>query len=235
MTSDPTTDPWEASYARRQNWLFWPNEELVRAISRTVRRRIGISESEPAPGAPAGNRFLDLGCGIGRHLVFGHELGYDVSGIDLSAHAVELARAWLESLDGTDVQNQVVQGDVRSLPWDDGEFAVVVSHGVLDSMHFEIAREGVAEVARVLAGDGVFYCDLIAGPPREEIVTGDHETGTVQSWFDRPKIEALLSGSFTVQEATLVSRTDLDGEPMGGRWHLILRPSGFRGSVEPQA
>jgi len=41
---------------------------------------------------PAGSRILDLACGRGRHSRILADKGYDVTGIDLSAHSIEYAR-----------------------------------------------------------------------------------------------------------------------------------------------
>ena len=43
-----------------------------------------------------------------------------------------------------------VQSDARKLPWPDGFFTHAVSHGVLDSMPFEIARDACRELARAM-------------------------------------------------------------------------------------
>ena len=48
-------------------------------------------------GVPSGGRILDLACGIGRHSVLLSNLGYDVTGIDISPLFVEKAREYAVS------------------------------------------------------------------------------------------------------------------------------------------
>lgn len=219
---DPKRDEWDLAYSKGQNWLFWPNEELVRFVSRRVRRRTDLGRTTPILDLPEADRFLDVGCGIGRHLVFGAELGLDVAGIDLSAKAIEFARRWLGSIGVDDTARRVLQGDVRRLPWPDNQFGVVVSHAVFDSMPFEIARAGFAEVRRVMAPNALFYCDLISGDPRDEVVSSEHEAGTIQSWYDLARIHELIDGIFAIDDGTLVSRTSAVGEHLDARWHTVL-------------
>jgi SAM-dependent methyltransferase len=229
---DARSGAWDASYDRLENHLYWPSEEIVRFMSRFVRRRVAPHEYVDVmrfpddTGAPP--RILDLGCGVGRHMVFAHELRLDPFGIDLSRSAIEKARAWLAEL-SPGLAEQAVVGDVRALPWRDGFFSVVVSHGVLDSMPFEMAMAAAHEVKRVLAPRGYFYCDLVASDSRsgekacELEVTEGFEAGTVQSYFDQVKIERLLGGQFEFVDQTLVTTKALMGGHTVARWHLVLR------------
>jgi len=41
-----------------------------------------------------GSRILDLACGKGRHSIFLNKLGYDVTGVDLSARSIEYAKKY---------------------------------------------------------------------------------------------------------------------------------------------
>ncbi|CAO3363699.1 methyltransferase domain-containing protein [Azospirillum palustre] len=213
---------WEDSYAKRQNFLFHPTEELVRFVARHLRRRVGLDEMVDVHPGAAGMRFLDVGCGIGRHLVFGHEMGFDVYGLDLSSLAVDLARTWLGSQGIPDADRRVRQSDVRAMPWPDGFFQVVVSHGTFDSMPLEVAEAGIRELHRVTAPDALFYCDLICGDARQEVVQIAHEENTIQSYFDEEKINRLLQGRFDCLERVLVERWS-DAGPPARRWHLTLR------------
>ena len=230
---DDRRDAWEASYERRENYVFVPAEELVRFTAKYVRRRVGLDEHRDA-GPPPGT-VLDLGCGVGRHLVYLHELGLDVRGIDLSGHAVSMARRWLRRAGDVDAETHVVEGSVASLPWREAQFTHVVSDSVLDSVPFETAQLAVAEVARVLTDGGLFYVSLI-GPDTahgnrfagEEEVTTEHERGTVQSYFTAEKVTALLEGRFELVELVCVRR---DEHPSGwstSRWHAVARRRAVR-------
>jgi SAM-dependent methyltransferase len=75
-----------------------------------------------------GKRVLDVGCGAGTDLVRFARAGAIVSGVDLSAAAVDLARA--------NVAQQGLEADIREadaahLPYPDGTFDLVFAHGVV--------------------------------------------------------------------------------------------------------
>ena len=85
---------WDRSYAKRDNFLFHPHEDVIRFVARFIRKRVGLVDfRDVAPGASEGP-ILDLGCGIGRHVVFCHEMGLEAYGIDLSGEAIGVAVEW---------------------------------------------------------------------------------------------------------------------------------------------
>jgi SAM-dependent methyltransferase len=178
-------------------------------------------------------RVLDLGCGIGRHVIYAHEMGFEAYGLDHSAVAVELARQWAARVGIPVPEERIVEGDVRALPWPNGYFDAIVSHGVLDSMPFEVARAGMSEVERVLSLHGLMYADLVAGPAgetsrsdREEVVKTRHERGTVQSYFNEQKVDTLIEGRLALRELVLVSReTKKPAALATGRYHLVAERS----------
>lgn len=43
---------------------------------------------------PENGKILDLACGKGRHSIYLNQLGYDVTGIDLSEHSISIAKAF---------------------------------------------------------------------------------------------------------------------------------------------
>jgi SAM-dependent methyltransferase len=89
-------------------------------------------------------RVLDAGCGRGNIAErVAVATGAAVVGLDQSQRMVELTRAR-----GIDA----VQGDVRALPFSDGEFDCVLAAWML--FHVEDVDEALAELARVLRPDG---------------------------------------------------------------------------------
>lgn len=215
---------WEASYQRRENHTFVPSDELVRFVSRHLRRRIGLDEIvDVAPGA-LGARTLDLGCGIGRSLVYGTQMGLEMHGIDLSTVAVQTAIEWLSQLVGDIACERVIAGDAASLPWDDDAFAHAVSDSALDSMPFATALQAMVELRRVVRGGGLVYVNLIAskGESSEAVVSTTHEHGTIQSYFDRAKIDELCAG-FELLQLQLTRIDDLVSGTGHGRWHIVMR------------
>jgi len=233
MLADPNSrkPQWEESYRNRDNFVFYPHEEVIRFISKYIRKRTGLDDYRDIVPAHGETRVLDLGCGIGRHVIYCHEMGLDAYGIDLSDTAVQIAIEWAARRGMKERDRRILQGDIRKLPWKDGFFDYAVSHGVLDSMPLEIARAACTELARVMVADGMFYCDLISGDDSshsreysgEEVVKTDHEHGTVQSYFNHSKIHSMIDGLFEVVGCTLIRREDVLRGGYISRYHLALK------------
>jgi ubiquinone/menaquinone biosynthesis C-methylase UbiE len=102
-----------------------------------------------APG-PA----LDLGSGTGVVSLALARRGFDVVGVDHSPEMTEVAR---QKLRDADVRGscRFVIGDVRQLPFGDGEFACVTCQGLLH--HLDDLEPCLRELARVLRPGGRFY------------------------------------------------------------------------------
>lgn len=232
MTSDThLVDAWNDSYARRENHVFWPSDEVVRFVARHIRRRTSIDEwIDVAPHA-AGSRVLDAGCGIGRNLVFGQSMGLLMHGMDLSQHAIDHARRWLEKVGVTDAASRVMQADIRSLSWPEAYFDHALSESALDSMPYNVAVEGIAQIARVLKPGGYFYCSLISGDETgravdfagEVVVESAHEERTIQSYFNETKIRTFLAPHFEILSLFLVQTQVPATGARHGRWHVVAR------------
>ncbi|HVH38659.1 MAG TPA: class I SAM-dependent methyltransferase [Gemmatimonadaceae bacterium] len=102
---------------------------------------------------PSGARILDMPCGQGRHAHLLAEAGFDVDGLDLSAHLLAIAKKR-----GTGKTLRYRRGDMRKLPaaWT-GRFDAVLN--LFTSFgFFADARDDarvIAECARVLKPGGV--------------------------------------------------------------------------------
>lgn len=104
-------------------------------------------------GLPAATRVLDVPCGQGRHAHLLAEAGFDVTGLDYSAHLLARARRR-----GTGQRLRYVRGDMRRMParWT-GRFGAVVNLFTSFGFFAEPAddRLVIAEFARVLAPGGL--------------------------------------------------------------------------------
>lgn len=222
---------WEISYQNRDNFVFYPHEEVIRFVSKYIRKRTGLNEFKDVVPCNPPPKILDLGCGIGRHALYCHDMGLDAYGIDLSETAVEVARSWGAQSGIEAPEKKILPGDIRHLPWEDGFFAFAISHGVLDSIHFEIARAASVELARVLRRGGVFYCDLISGDDfaharefcGEDVVTSSHEHGTIQSYYNFAKVNELIAGLFEIEEVLLIRRENIVQGGFSSRLHVVLK------------
>jgi len=106
---------------------------------------------------PPGAAILDLCCGTGRHSLALADLGYRVTGIDLSEQLLERARKH-----DSDGKVEWLRGDMRCVPVN-GPFDAVVnlftSFGYFaeDSENAKVIRE----IDRVLKPDGKFIIDFL--------------------------------------------------------------------------
>ncbi|HEX2158209.1 MAG TPA: class I SAM-dependent methyltransferase [Actinomycetes bacterium] len=145
-----------------------------------------------APGAGV----LDLCCGQGRHAVPLAQLGYRVTGLDLSRTLLGRAAATARA-QGRRVG--LVEADMRRLPFADGSFDAVVNlfhaFGYLeDEAQDELV---LAEVARVLAPGGCFLQEVAN---REALVRGWHDS----------EVARHDDGLLVLQERALDLRTSRD-------------------------
>lgn len=96
-----------------------------------------------------GRRVLEVGVGAGTDFVRFARVGARLSGIDLTAHGVELVRRRL-ALEG--LRAEVLQADAERLPFADAAFDLVYSWGVIH--HTPDPRRAAAEIERVLRPGG---------------------------------------------------------------------------------
>jgi SAM-dependent methyltransferase len=142
----------------------------------------------------AGQRVLEIGCGVGTDLARFAKGGADVSGVDLSETATGLAKKNLEVFG--------LNGDIRvadggQLPFDAGSFDVVYCHGVLQYSADPAAI--VREAHRLLAPDGeaIFMVynrrSWLAWMSKRFGVRLEHEDAPVLKLYTIGEFENLLS------------------------------------------
>lgn len=137
-----------------------PTEEQIRNwFDRTYRTR-GVRYLRPVRAyhvfleilrARPGERLLDVACGPGHLLASARRKGLQVTGIDLSGVAVELARQQLPGV-------PVLQGNAESLPFANDRFDLITCLGSLERMPDQ--RRVLAEMVRV-GSSGARYCFLV--------------------------------------------------------------------------
>lgn len=98
----------------------------------------------------AGKRMLEIGVGLGADHQRFAENGAELSGIDLTPHAIELTQKRLTRFG---LKSRLSVGDAESLPFADESFDVVYSWGVLH--HSPNTSQAIHDVYRVLARGGV--------------------------------------------------------------------------------
>ncbi len=225
-------EQWEESFQRKNNFVFYPHEEVIRFFSKYIVKRTGLDSFEKIVEITGTlPKVLDLGCGVGRHVIYANEMQTDAYGIDLSESAVEIARDWAKRKNIKDVNKRILQGDITNMPFENNFFDFIISHGVLDSMSLINSTNSAKEAARVLKPGGLFYCDLVCGDDSlhpagfsgEEIVTSEHEKGTIQLYFNTKLMDTVFGEHFLIAENILVRRESLISKHYLSRYHIVFK------------
>jgi len=229
MKSDISKDNWEESYQRKENFIFYPKEEVVKFLNRFVRKKLGIDEFKDILNFSNGIRGFDYGCGIGRQTILMREFGIEAYGVDISSLAIEIAKKLAIHLKYPDVAERfrIVEG--RSIPFNDNFFDVTISESVLDSMYFETAKRMIREIDRVtkrLAFISLIFWDDSQHYGEfngEEVVKTQHEKGTIQSYYNWSKINDLIKGTrFFIKWCNLVVAQSISSSEKSARYYIVL-------------
>ena len=133
-------NPWEDVY-QRDGHVFTETQSVVSDFAGLLERY-----------GKTGTRFLDVGCGNGRHLVFFSRLGYHVTGLDSAPSAIRLANEWLQR-DG--LGGSLLLSDSRSpFPIADASFDVLLSTQVIHHALLETVLFTIEEITRVVRPGG---------------------------------------------------------------------------------
>ena len=142
-----------------------------------------------------GKRVLEVGCGAGTDLVRFARGGALVSGVDLSASAIALAR---RNFDQQGLQADLREADGERLPFDDNAFDLVYAHGVVQ--YTPCPQALVAECRRVLkpGGEAVFQVynriSWLNALSKLMKVPLEHEDAPVLLKYSAGEFRALLTG-----------------------------------------
>ncbi len=167
---------YDAPVAKREGWqgwdayapfYDWENAQTLGRRDVPFWRRVASA---------AGGPVLELGCGTGRVSVPLARAGVDLVGIDRSAPMLDRARKRIlkasKLLSSSDPQLlrslSLVRGDIRSLPFEDETFPMVLApYGILQSLiRPRDLTATLASVARVVAPGGTFGIDLVPDVPK---------------------------------------------------------------------
>lgn len=124
----------------------------------------------------AGQRVLEIGCGMGTDLARFARHGANVFGLDLTPRHLGIARARL-GVEG--VAPRLVRGDAEQLPIADGTFDLVYSFGVLH--HTPGIAGALDEIHRVLRPGG-------------QLVLGLYHKHSVFYWLNTMLVAGVLKG-----------------------------------------
>ena len=221
---------WNKSYKNKDNYMFYPEENVIRFISKYIKKRVGWDSFISQNVTYSDVKVLDFGCGIGRHVIMLDEFNIDGYGFDLSDEAINTAKENFIKLNLPKLIDKVIVADVVNLPYDDNYFDFMLSHGVLDSMPLEVAKNGLLELSRCLKDDGKVYLDLISevgyscdDDNFEKIIQTNHERDTIQTYFNEDRINDLIENIFKIEEIILQNNIDIRNNTTTGRYHIVIK------------
>jgi 2-polyprenyl-3-methyl-5-hydroxy-6-metoxy-1,4-benzoquinol methylase len=136
--------PWDWSKNESDYWLI-PTMEASYLIENWAQKGF--------------KRFLDLGCGLGRHSIYFALNNFEVHSVDLSQLAVEHLRQWAEKENLT-VDSQVC--DMLNLPFKDNCFDCVMAYNVIYHTDTEGFLKTLSEITRVMKPGGELFLTLIS-------------------------------------------------------------------------
>jgi SAM-dependent methyltransferase len=97
-----------------------------------------------------------MGCGAGPNLIWLAQKGVRVSGIDIAPTALALARKNLKKAGGEKRVDDLVEGSVAAVPFEDGRFDGIIESCVFQHLTRDDRRAAFGEVRRLLKPGGIF-------------------------------------------------------------------------------
>jgi SAM-dependent methyltransferase len=140
---------------------------------------------------------LDLCCGAGTNPVFLAEKGFDVTALDISDRAVELA---MDKAGQSRVGIDFLIGDFVSLPFNGGMFGFVFDFGCFHHVEPEYRTAFIEGVHRVLDSRGQYL-----------MVCFSDRNGDADNNFSRERIVSLFGDRFEIGRMKHVSSLETDG------------------------
>ena len=112
---------------------------------------------EWANSLPPGASVFDLGCGVGRHVIYLGGRGFQMAGSDIAPTGVQRARAACAER-GLAFDSRVC--DMTALPWPDATFDAALCTSTIHHSLRANVQQAIDEVWRILKLDGLFLVDF---------------------------------------------------------------------------
>lgn len=159
-------DVWKRLYAEGKNDLRYPNDVFVRCAHRHLN--------------PERDRnVLDYGFGTGANLIHLAQAGFNVSGVEISQHALDKARVRLEERGLRAELDCIIPGGALKHP--PASFDAVVAWQVLCYNNWTTWQAAIAELERVLRPGGIFICATTAPGDVSQTMSETLEEGLYRS------------------------------------------------------
>jgi SAM-dependent methyltransferase len=155
-------------------------------------------------------KVLDLGCGSGWLSVFLARNGFDVVGVDLAAHAIELGKMWADQ-ESLKIDFQVQ--DISNLSFAEKTFTGVIANSIFEHLTYDLAEQTAKKIYWLLADKGVFFgCfDMVGTGPGEyyklddgtHVYTDKGRKGMLLRCFSDDELRRIFAG-WQIQELSSI-------------------------------
>ncbi len=102
-------------------------------------------------------KFLDLGCGLGRHSILFGKNEFEVNCFDISQEAIERTQKWAET---ENLKFNYKVGDMLELPYENEQFDCIYCRNVISHTDTEGMKKVIRELNRVMKDDAECYLTL---------------------------------------------------------------------------
>jgi SAM-dependent methyltransferase len=185
-----------------QNVKFW--DRAWSPVKTPYTQMPDLPYLEAIPGTlqdKGARRVLDLGCGSGWLAIYLARAGFQVEGVDLAAHAVELARGWAAQ---ENLSIEFAVADITNLPFNNGSFDACVANSIFEHLTWDLAVKALADLRKMLKPGGLFFgCfDQVGTGPGEfyklddgtQIYTDKGRAGMMLRNFNDDELRKLFTG-----------------------------------------
>ncbi len=168
---------------------------------------------------------LDLGFGLGRHVVLFAREGFETFGLEPTDSGFQHCTEWLKS---EELNADIRQGNMLKLPFGDGQFDFVVSFNVIYHGTLSEMQTALREMHRVLRPKGLVFLTLNSTLnewcgkgheiERNTFINPDKGDGDHKHHYsDRHEVDQLLAG-FEVETLQETEQTYAE-KTYSGSWH----------------
>lgn len=150
----------------------------------------------------------DAGCGCGAYMLKLAANGFEVSGFDVSAHAVDLSQKLLSRVG---LQAKLKTASVLCTGYKDNQFDCVLSRDVIDHMSKQDAKSGLKELVRITKPGGriIAIVDFLDEEYEEQPHFVNQEGDYI---FTAGKWNGVIFHPYTEKELWEILPNEVDGE-----------------------
>lgn len=181
------TEFWEEAFADKQEmWGFEPSRSAILAKDLFVEKSV--------------KKVLIPGIGYGRNAAIFKSAGMEVTGIEISKTAIDLARKHY----GTEMT--IYHGSVTDMPFDDCRYDGIFCYALIHLLDADERRKLIRDCYNQLAGNGYMVFTAITKEAstygRGKFISDDRYEmfgGVRMFFYDRASVEAEFSGAGLVE------------------------------------